>query len=112
MPEKSEALVTFIQQHCLWQFASRARDREENIDGVLSLLGILLTGGSPKLQTPMDRLHFANANGLAAEVKSEFPWLTRLGKEELFHVVEEVIMRINEITVKNSKNVELHQPGY
>ena len=112
MPEKSEALVTFIQQHCLWQFASRAHDREENIDGVLSLLGILLTGGSPKLQTPMDRLHFANANHLAAEVKSEFPWLSHLGKDELFAVVSGVIKRIHEITVKNSKNGELYQPGY
>jgi hypothetical protein len=112
MSEKSEALVTFIQQRCLWQFASRAHDREENIDGVLSLLGIILTGGSPKLQTPMDRLHFANANHLAAEVKSEFPWLSHLGKDELFAVVSGVIKRITQITVKNSKNGELNQPGY
>ena len=112
MQENAEALVTFIQQHCLWQFASRAQDREENIDGVLSLVGILLTGGSPKLQTPMDHLHYANANQLAAEVKSEFPWLSHLGKDELFAVVSGVIKRIHEITVKNSKNGELYQPGY
>jgi hypothetical protein len=112
MSEKAEALVRFIQERCLWQFASRAHDREENIDGVLSLVGILLTGGSPKLQTPMDRLHFANANHLAAEVKGEFPWLSHLGKDELFHVVEAAIRRIHEIAVKNSKNGELRLQAY
>jgi hypothetical protein len=112
MDEKAESLVTFIQERCLWQFASRAHDREENIDGVLTLVGILLTGGAPKLQTPMDRLHFANANHLATEIKSEFPWLTHLGKEELFAVITRAIKRIHEITVKNSKNGELHQPLY
>ncbi len=45
MADKSESLVTFIQERCLWQFVSRAPDREENIDGVLTLVGILLTGG-------------------------------------------------------------------
>ncbi len=112
MQEKAEALVKFIQERCLWQFVSRAHDREQNIDGVLSLVGILLTGGTPKLQTPMDRLHFANANHLAAEVKAEFPWLSHLGKDELFSVISGTIKRINEITVKNSKNGELHQAAY
>ena len=112
MADKAESLVRFIQERCLWQFVSRAPDREENIDGVLSLVGILLTGGVPKLQTPMDRLHFANANHLATEIKSEFPWLTHLDKEELFAVVTGTIKRIHDITVKNSKNGELHQPLY
>jgi V-containing nitrogenase delta subunit len=112
MADKAESLVTFIQERCLWQFVSRAPDREENIDGVLTLVGILLTGGAPKLQTPMDRLHFANANHLATEIKSEFPWLTHLGKEELFAVVTGAIKRIHEITVKKSKNGELHLPAY
>jgi hypothetical protein len=112
MKENAEALVRFIQERCLWQFVSRAHDREQNIDGVLSLVGVLLTGGTPKLKTPMDRLHFANANHLAAEVKSEFPWLNHLDKDELLAVVSGAIKRINEITVKNSKNGELHQPGY
>lgn len=46
------------------------------------------------------------------EIKSEFPWLTHLSKEELFAVVTGAIKRIHEITVKNSKNGELHQPLY
>jgi hypothetical protein len=112
MADNAESLVTFIQERCLWQFVSRAPDRVENINGVLTLVGILLIGGAPKLQTPMDRLHFANANHLATEIKSEFPWLTHLGKEELLAVVTGAIKRIHEITVKNSKNGELYQPLY
>jgi V-containing nitrogenase delta subunit len=112
MTEKSESLVKFIQERCLWQFVSRAPDREENIDGVLSLVGILLTGGVPKLQTPMDRLHYANANHLVTEIKTEFPWLSHLGKDDLFAVITGAIKRIHDITVKNSKNGELHQPLY
>ena len=112
MAEKAESLVTFIQERCLWQFVSRAPDREENIDGVLSLVGILLTGGVPKLQTPMDRLHYANANHLVTEIKTEFPWLSHLGKDDLFAVITGAIKRIHDITVKNSKNGELHQPLY
>jgi hypothetical protein len=60
----------------------------------------------------MDRLHFANANHLATEIKSEFPWMTHLGKEEMFAVVTAAIKRIHEITVKSSKKGELHQPLY
>jgi V-containing nitrogenase delta subunit len=112
MSEKAEALVAFIQEHCLWQFASRAPDREENIDGVLSLLGILLTGGSPKLTTPMDRLHFANANQLASQVKSRFPWIKDLRKDELLALISGTIERIHELTVKKSLNGELHQQAY
>jgi vanadium nitrogenase delta subunit len=112
MADKSESLATFIQERCLWQFVSRAPDREENIDGVLTLVGILLTGGAPKLQTPMDRLHFANANHLASEIKSEFPWMIHLSKDEIFAVITGAIKRIHEITVKNSRNGELNLPGY
>ena len=112
MREKTEALVNFIQERCLWQFVSRAHDREENIDGVLTLAGILLTGGAPKLETPMDRLHYANANHLVMEIKTEFPWMSHLAKDDLFAVVTGAIKRIHEITVKKSKNGELHQPGY
>jgi V-containing nitrogenase delta subunit len=112
MQEKTESLVALIQQRCLWQFVSRAHDREENIDGVLTLVGILLTGGAPKLETPMDRLHYANANSLVTEIKTELPWLSHLGKDDLFTVVTGAIKRIHEITVKKSKNGELFIPGY
>lgn len=112
MTKKPDELVTFIQERCLWQFASRAFDREENIDGVLTLMGIILSGGSPVLKTPMDRLHFANANHLASEVKSAFPWLKDLCREDLLSIVSAIISRIHELTVKKSMNAELHLQAY
>jgi hypothetical protein len=112
MATKADDLVTFIQERCLWQFVSRAHDREENINGVLSLLGEILTGGSPKLKTPVQRLHFANANRLASEVKVAFPWLVEIPKEDMQGVVTGAIARIHELVVEKSLNGELHQPGY
>jgi hypothetical protein len=112
MATKADELVAFIQERCLWQFVSRAHDREENINGVLSLLGEILTGGSPKLETPMQRLHFANANHLASEVKTAFPWLTESPKEDVQGVVSGVIAKIHELVVEKSLNGELHMPGY
>jgi hypothetical protein len=112
MTGKVEDLVAFIQQHCLWQFASRTHDREENIHGVLSLLGEILTGNSPKLETPLERCHFANANHLAAEAKSEFGWLKDLHGDELNQLVAATIARIHEITVEHSRNEELKLQNY
>jgi hypothetical protein len=60
----------------------------------------------------MDRLHFANANHLASEVKSAFPWLKELHKEDLLSVISGVIARIHVLTVKQSMNAELHQQAY
>jgi hypothetical protein len=112
MTKKAEELVAFIQERCLWQFVSRANDREENINGVLSLMGEILSGGSPRLDTPMDRLHFANDNHLAREVKVALPWMRELPKEEMKEVVSGTIARIYELTVKKSLNGELNIPGY
>jgi hypothetical protein len=112
MSSESKDLVAFIQEHCLWQFASRATDREENINGVLSALSEILTGGSPKLETPMDRLHFANANHLALKVKGAFPWLGVIPREDIQGVVSGAITRIQELTVKDSLNGELRLPTY
>jgi hypothetical protein len=112
MATKADELVAFIQERCLWQFASRAHDRDENINGVLSLLGVILTGDSPQLETPMQRLHFANANLLAKEVKVAFPWLAEIPKEDMQGVLSGAIARIHELTVEKSLNGELNQPGY
>jgi V-containing nitrogenase delta subunit len=112
MTKKAEELVAFIQERCLWQFVSRANDREENINGVLTCMEEILKGESPKLETPMDRLHFANANRLAQEVKVAFPWLQELPGEEMKEVVSGTIARIYELTVKKSLNGELNIPGY
>jgi hypothetical protein len=112
MGVQTDDIVAFIQVHCLWQFVSRANDREENINGVLSLAFRILIGESPKCETPDERCHFANANRLASEMKSALPWLEDLPKKDLADTLSAVNARIQDITVKHSLNEELTQPGY
>lgn len=112
MTTNSNQLVAFIQERCLWQFASRAPDREENIRGVLNFLHLLLTGQSVPMATPMDRCHFANANHLAGEVRQAFPWVNQLGAQDLDKAIGEAIARLEEITITQSKNGELHMQAY
>lgn len=112
MTKQAEELVKFIQERCLWQFASRAHDREENINGVLSMMEEILSGRPPRLETPMDRCHFANANQLVPEVTQAFPWLKELPKDELSRTVSEAVERIREVTITRSQNGELHLQAY
>jgi V-containing nitrogenase delta subunit len=109
---QTDDMVTFIQEHCLWQFHSRAWDRESNINGILPMAFQILTGETPKQETPDERCYFANANRLAAEMKDDLPWLEGLRKEELADVIDRVKDKIEDIAVKHSLNGELNQPGY
>ncbi len=112
MTTKADDLVAFIQEHCLWQFASRTPDREENMNGVLAFLGEILTGVAPKPETPMERCHFADANQLASAVKVAFPWLQSLNRDEISDLISGVLVRIHEITVEKSLNGELNLQTY
>ena len=109
---QTDEIVTFIQEHCLWQFFSRTWDREDNIKNVLSLTFKFLTGEPFKSETPDERCHFANANRLAAEMKEALPWLEDLPKKDLATVLSRVNDSLEDITVKHSLNAELNQPGY
>jgi nitrogenase delta subunit len=108
----TKELIDFIQERCLWQFYSRSWDREENINGVLSQLGELLSNKTPKLDTPMDRCHFANANHLAREVRNAFPWLEEMSPESLNRLIGAVMGKLEEIVITKSKNCELHMQAY
>jgi hypothetical protein len=109
---QADEMVTFIQEHCLWQFFSRASDRESNINGVLPLAFKIITGEPYKCETPDERCHFANANRLAAQMKSSLPWLEGLTKEGLADVISGAQGKLENITVKHSLNGELNLPGY
>ena len=112
MTPQAKELVDYIQENCLWQFFSRAWDREANITGVLNQLDVLLKGEQPKLETPLDRVHFADANSLAREVKTAFPWINEKSDAERRSLIDEVIERLREITITLSKNGELQMQAY
>jgi nitrogenase delta subunit len=110
--ERVEEMVAYIQERCLWQFHSRAWDREDNIAGVLSRTAEILTGREARDETEADRCWRADAKVLAAEFKSAFPWLGKAKPDEVEAALEGVKARMLELTVAKSRNEELRLQNY
>lgn len=110
--EKIDALYNYCQERCLWQFFSRSWDREENIDNVLRITGEILTGIAPARETPMERLHYADAKVLAGDFVRLFPWIEEMGPAQVRELLSGVKDRLTEITVTKSMNGELHHSLY
>ena len=51
MIEQVKQLVGYVQERCLWQFASRTWDRTENIEGVLKQVGALLKRSFDRIES-------------------------------------------------------------
>ncbi|VBB09557.1 nitrogenase vanadium-iron delta subunit [Lucifera butyrica] len=112
MKEKVEALVTFIQERCLWQFFSRTWDRMENINGVFGKVEALLNEEKPVMESAQEKCFYADARILVAEIKDKFPWLQELNKTQVNELIEGVKARITEIAVTKSMNAELNVSNY
>ena len=110
--DKIDALYNYVQERCLWQFFSRTWDRRENIERVLGITGDILTGKELVLETPQDRLHYADAKILAADFIRLFPWIEELGAAQVREVLSGVKERLTEITITKSRNQELTHPLY
>ncbi len=112
MKDKAEELTSYIQERCLWQFHSRAWDREENINGVLKKTTEILTGEQVVLETPADRNFYADAKILADQFTTTFPWLSEFDNAQKQAVLESVKERLLDIAVTNSRNGELRYSLY
>ncbi|MBM9614106.1 V-containing nitrogenase subunit delta [Desulfobulbus rhabdoformis] len=112
MENKIEQLTEYIQKDCLWQFFSRAWDREENIEGVLNGTEALLTGPVEEATSDMDRCHMADAKVLSRAFTSSFGWIRDMNKEELHALFQGVKQRMREIVITSSHNEELHVKNY
>jgi vanadium nitrogenase delta subunit len=112
MKEKIEEMVKYIQERCLWQFFSRSWDRDENIEGILTKTGEILTGESSVVETQADKCWFADAKILASDFKSNLKWVKTDSKEDLQKVIAGVKLRMKEIAVDKSRNEELHAKNY
>ena len=108
----SEAVYDYIQERCLWQFFSRAWDREENIQGVMDTLATLLTGTALNAQTPMERLFYADGKILAEAIKVRFPEISALDHEQVVSIVNDIKDRLMKIAVTESRNHELNEKLY
>jgi nitrogenase delta subunit len=112
MSERSDEIVAFIQERCLWQFFSRAWDREENIQGIIDILGQIIKGEHITLETPSDRCLYADAKILAGQIKERSPWISQVTAEQLDDTLATVKARLTEITITKSQNIELRVAGY
>ncbi|MDR3131263.1 MAG: Fe-only nitrogenase subunit delta [Treponema sp.] len=110
--ERVEALVDYIMKNCLWQFHSRAWDRERQNENILGLTGRLIRGETVKPTSPEEKCYWVDAVCLADAFKARFPWLGDMDGEEKGRVMSEVKERIDFLTITGSLNLELKDSHY
>ncbi|WP_368041844.1 V-containing nitrogenase subunit delta [Nostoc sp. TCL240-02] len=110
--ERAAEVTKLIQERCLWQFHSRAWDREENINGVLNKTAQILTGEKVVLETLIDRGFYADAKILSADLEIRFAWLNSMENSQKKAVLEAVKGMLVDIVITKSKNGELHYSLY
>ncbi len=112
LDERVDELLEYVEEKCLWQFFSRAWDRQENIDGVLDQTANLLAGHAPRLATPMERLFYADAKIMVDDLHSRFPWISESGEAEIRQLLDGLKGRLVENVITKSTNRELNQHLY
>ncbi|MEH1906261.1 V-containing nitrogenase subunit delta, partial [Nostoc sp.] len=110
--ERAAEVTKLIQERCLWQFHSRAWDREENINGVLNMAAQILTGEKVVLETLSHRGFYADAKILSADLEIRFSWLNSMENSQKKAVLESVKAMLIDIVITKSKNGELHYSLY
>ncbi|MEH2061701.1 MAG: nitrogenase vanadium-iron protein, alpha chain [Nostoc sp.] len=110
--ERAAEVTKLIQERCLWQFHSRAWDREENINGVLNMAAQILTGEKVVLETLIERGFYADAKILSADLEIRFSWLNSMENSQKKAVLEAVKAMLVDIVITKSKNGELHYSLY
>ena len=110
--ERAAEVTKLIQERCLWQFHSRAWDREENINGVLNKAAQILTGEKVVLDTLIERGFYADAKILSADLEIRFSWLSKMENSQKKAVLESVKAMLIDIVITKSKNGELHYSLY
>lgn len=110
--EKVDQLFGYVQERCLWQFHSRSWDRQENIDGVMKTATDILTGKAPQLETPMERLFYADAKIMVSDFKERFPWIEDAGPAQIRELMNGLKDRLVECSITRSLNHELNHSLY
>jgi Fe-only nitrogenase delta subunit len=112
MNSKVEQLVNYIMKHCLWQFHSRAWDRERQNREILTWTRNILCGETEVPADRLDRCHWVDAKVLADSYCAHFPWIRGLGKTEIASLMKDVHERMDYLTITGSKNLELTDQHY
>ncbi len=110
--EKLNQLIGYIMKNCLWQFHSRAWDRERQNENILLKTKQLLCDEPVAKDTAEDKCYWVDAVCLADAFKSKYSWLSDMKKEEIATLMQEVKDRMDLLTIKGSLNLELTDPRY
>jgi len=112
MSSKADDIFAYIQERCLWQFASRSWDREANITGILGKAADLFAGREVAPATPDDKLFLADAKILVKDCRDRYSWIANTDPTEFPAVLEEVKDLLVDVAITKSKNRELNHTLY
>ena len=112
MKERIEQLLDYIMKNCLWQFHSRAWDREKQNEHILTKTMQILCEEPVARETPADRCYWVDAVCLAEAYKTHFPWLSQMDKAEIKLLMQGLRDRLDYLTIKGSLNLELTDQHY
>jgi Fe-only nitrogenase delta subunit len=112
MKERIEQLINYIMKHCLWQFHSRAWDRERQNQEILTKTKEILCHESVEPTERLDRCYWADAVVLAESYRNNYPWINDLGTAETAALMKGVHERLDYLTITGSLNLELTDQHY
>ena len=107
LEDKINDVFAYTEERCLWQFYSRTWDREANIEGVVNQAIALLSGKPGNRETPMDRLHYADAKIMVDDLRERYTWVNAANEQEIREVMEGLKARLVDTTITRSTNREL-----
>jgi V-containing nitrogenase delta subunit len=112
MSDKVAQLFGYVEERCLWQYASRTWDRTANIEGVMGKAVAILNGDDLALATPDDRLFYADAKIMVADFYSRFPWIAEESPDQIRELLGGVKDLLIDTAITKSKNRELNHSLY
>lgn len=110
--KKVELLTDYIMKWCLWQFHSRAWDRERQNEGILRVTTQLLCDEPVDTSAPSERCYYVDAFVLNRDWREQFDWLDGMTTEEKKVMMAALKEHIDFLTIKGSLNKELTDPLY
>lgn len=110
--EYRELLLDYIMKKCLWQFHSRAWDRERQNEHIMAMTTELLCGVDVQPATPEERCYYVDAFDLARAYRIRFDWLTDLSTDQIRDVMAAVKTKLDHLTIHGSLNAELTDALY
>ena len=109
---RAEELLDFIMKKCLWQFHSRAWDRERQNENIIRKTMQLLCDEPVENDTPEQKCYYVDAAYLAESYKKRFPWVAEMDKADLRKVMQSLKERLDYLLITGSLNAELTDPLY